>query len=73
MYSIKRLFYLRTTVKIQFFTHFDYCLSHIIYFPSTAYQSLCNCFNLCLYKLFNFKPEYNSEDEDEEKIMSDFL
>jgi len=78
MYSIKRLFYLCTSVKIQFFKtfilpYFDYCLSLIIYFPSAAYQSLCNCFNLCLFKLFNFKPEYNSEEEDEEKIMSDFL
>jgi hypothetical protein len=26
-----------------------------------------------LLKLFNFKPEYDSEDDDEEKIMSDFL
>ena len=78
MHSIKRLFYLCTSVKIQFFKtfilpYFDYCLSLIIYFPSTAYQSLCNCFNLCLFKLFNFKPEYDSEEDDEEKIMSDFL
>ena len=38
-------------------SYFDYCLSLIIYFPSSAYQSINNCFNLCLYKLFKFKPE----------------
>ena len=78
MYSIKRLFYLCTSVKIQFFKtfilpYFDYCLSLIIYFPTAAYQSLCNCFNLCLFKFFKFKPELNSEEEDDDKIMSDFL
>ena len=76
------IFYRKTLklYEISFYTfvlyilpYFDYCLSLIIYFPSAAYQSLCNCFNLCLFKLFNFKPEYNSEEEDEEKIMSDFL
>jgi hypothetical protein len=67
-------------VKIHFFKtfilpYFDYCLSLIIYFPPSAYQSLNNCFNLCLYKLFKFKPEVTSEDEEanEEKIMSDFI
>jgi len=50
LYSIKRLFFLCTSVKIHFFKtfilpYFDYCLSLIIYFPSSAYQSLCNCFN----------------------------
>jgi hypothetical protein len=63
MYSIKRLFYLCTSVKIQFFKtfilpYFDYCLSLIIYFSSAAYQSFYNCLNLCLFKLFNFKPEH---------------
>jgi hypothetical protein len=61
LYSIKRLFFLCTSVKIHFFKtfilpYFDYCLSLIIYFPPSAYQSLSNCFNLCLYKLFKFKP-----------------
>ena len=80
LYSIKRLFFLCTSVKIHFFKtfilpYFDYCLSLIIYFPPSAYQSLNNCFNLCLYKLFKFKPEATPEDEDEneEKIMSDFI
>ena len=77
LYSIKRLFFLCTSVKIHFFKtfilpYFDYCLSIIIYFPPSAYQSLCNCFNLCLYKLFKFQPEINSLDEDEDKIMDEF-
>jgi hypothetical protein len=59
--------------EIFFLPYFDYYRSLIIYFPSTAYQSLSNCFNLCLFKLFNFKPEYDSEEDDEERIMSDFL
>ena len=46
LYSIKRLFFLCTSVKIHFFKrfilpYFDYCLSLIIYFPRSAYQSLC--------------------------------
>jgi len=80
LYSIKRLFFLCTSVKIHFFKtfilpYFDYCLSLIIYFPSSAYQSLNNCFNLCLYKLFKFKPEIADKDkeEDEEKIMKEFV
>ena len=59
LYSINRLFFLCTSVKIHFFKtfilpYFDYCLSLILYFPPSAYQSLNNCFNLCLYKLFKF-------------------
>ena len=47
----------------------------IIFFPPAAYQSLSNCFNLCLDKLFKFKPEVTPEDAEanEEKIMSDFI
>ena len=80
LYSIKRLFFLCTSVKIHFFKtfilpYFDYCLSLIIYFPSSSLQSLNNCFNLCLYMLFNFKPEVGDKDrdEDEEKILREFV
>ena len=78
LFSIKRLFFLCTSVKIHFFKtfilpYFDYCLSLIIYFPPAAYQSLSNCFNLCLDKLFKFKPDFTNEDEDEEKVMRDFV
>jgi hypothetical protein len=36
---------------------------------------LKNWLNLCLYKLFEFKPKVNPEDEEcnEAKIMSDFI
>ena len=80
LYSIKRLFFLCTSVKIHFFKtfilpYFDYCLSLIIYFPSSSLQRLNICFNLCFYKLFNFKPEVGDKDkdEDEEKILREFV
>jgi hypothetical protein len=65
MFSIKRLFYLNTSVKIQFFKtfllpYFDYCLSLYIYFPKSAIQRICNIYNICLYKLFKFKIETNN-------------
>jgi hypothetical protein len=61
------LFYY-AAVKIQFFKtfvlpYFDYCLSLLIYFPKTTIQRINNCFNLCLYKLFNFKMENSSNIE----------
>ena len=63
LYSIKRLFYLSTKVKIQFFKtfilpYFEYCQSLVIYFPKSTIQRLSNCFNLCLYKLFKFSPDF---------------
>ena len=80
LYSIKRLFFLCTSVKIHFFKtfilpYFDYCLSLIIYFPSSSLQSLNICFNLCFYKQFNFKPEVGDKDkdQDEEKILREFV
>ena len=80
IFSIKRLFYLATSVKIQFYKtfilpYFDYCLSLIIYFPKQTVQSLNNCFNLCLYRLFMFGPEidYYNDDMNMEIIMNNFL
>ena len=60
LYSIKRLFFLCTSVKVQFLKtfimpYFHYCLSLLIYFPKTTIQRIKNCFNICLYKLLNFK------------------
>ena len=60
LFSIKKIFYLSKSVKIQFFKsfimpHFDYCLSLTIYFPKSSIQTLSNCFYYCLYKLFKFK------------------
>ena len=56
LYSIKRLFYLCDSVKLQFFKtfvapHFDYCSSLYIYFPKVSIQKLFSCYNYCLYKL----------------------
>ncbi len=70
LYSIKRLFYLPYSVKIQFFKtfvlpYFDYGLSLLIYFPKVAIQSLSNCFNMCIFKLF--KMQIEKENENEEK------
>ena len=59
LFSYKKLFYLSTQVKIQFFKtfilpYFDYCLSLCIYFPNYIIQRLCNSYYLCLFKLFGF-------------------
>ncbi len=59
LFSIKRIFYLSTSVKIQFFKtfilpYFDYCLTLLIYFNKTTIQRLCNKYYLCLYKLIKF-------------------
>ncbi len=35
--------------------YFNYCLTISIYFSKSSLQSLCNCYCLCLYKLFKFK------------------
>ena len=65
MFSIKKLFYLAFSVKLQFFKsfilpYFDYCLSLLIYFPKSTIQKLKNSYDFCLLKLFNFKiSEYN--------------
>ena len=62
LFSIKRLFFLATSVKIHFYKtfilpYFDYCLSLSIYFPKSTIQRINNCFNLCLYRLFKLKPD----------------
>ena len=59
LFSIKRIFYLSTSVKLQFFKtfllpHFDYCISLSIYFSKRAIQKLSNCYYMCLNKLFKF-------------------
>ena len=68
LFSIKRLFYLCTSVKVQFFKtfimpYFDYCLSLLIYFPKATIQRLNSCFNLCLFKLFGLKFNKNIIDQ----------
>ena len=59
LFSIKRIFYLCRSVKIQFFKtfimpYFDYCLSLAIYFPNAILQKLANCYYRTLFKLFKF-------------------
>ena len=68
MYTIKKLFQLCFSVKLQFFKtfmlpFFDYCSSLAIYYSKTAIQRMCNCFNLCLRKLFKIKNEATNNDE----------
>jgi hypothetical protein len=39
-----------------------------------VHQNLNNCFDLCLYRLFKFKPDFITEDVvDEEKSLSEFI
>jgi hypothetical protein len=68
MYSIKKLFQLYYSVKMQFFKsfmlpYFDYCSTLSFYFAKTALQRMCNCFNISLLKLFKIKNEANNNDE----------
>jgi len=77
LYSIKRLFYLCKSVKIQFFKtfvlpYFDYCLSLLIYFPKSTIQRINNCFNLCLFKLLNFKKSSDENIEDFNENLSNY-
>ena len=53
LFSIKRIFYLSTSVKVQFFKtfilpYFDYCSTLSIYFSKAVIQRLCNKYFLCL-------------------------
>ena len=67
MHSIKKLFQLSFQVKLQFFKsfmlpYFDYCSTLAIYYAKTAIQRMCNCFNMCLFKLFGIKNEATTND-----------
>jgi hypothetical protein len=62
LYSIKRLFYLCTSVKIQFFKtfvlpYFDYIFSIICYFSKEAIQRLANCFYISIFKLLKIETD----------------
>jgi hypothetical protein len=68
MHSIKKLFQLSTSVKMQFFKsfmmpYFDYCSTLAINYAKTAIQRMCNCFNLCLFKLFKIKNTAKTNEE----------
>ena len=60
LFALKKVSFLSTLVKIQFFKsfilpHFDYCAALIIFFNKKLIDSLERYFNFCLYRLFNFK------------------
>jgi len=59
LFSIRRLFFLNTSVKLQFFKSFilpifDYCNTLILFFPKTSISLLNNLYNKCLFKLLCF-------------------
>ena len=59
LFSIKRLFQLSTSVKVQFFKtfvlpYFDYCASLAVYYPNSLVQKLTNCYFTSLSLLFKF-------------------
>jgi len=69
LFAIKNLFYLSSSVKVQFFKtfilpYFDYCSTLFIYAEKAVIQRLCNKYCLCLYVLFNLDL-YNFTDFDQ--------
>lgn len=60
LFSIKQIFFLPYSVKVQFFKtfilpHFDYCNSLIVYFSNSILSQTENLFNFVILKLFNIK------------------
>ena len=75
LYCIRRIFYLSNAVKVQFFKtficpYFDYCLSLSLYFPKYILQSILNCYNFCIFKLFKNKFSLNNLIIDNEDIKN---
>ena len=76
MYSIKRLFFLSMSVKVQFLKsfilpYFDYCMSLLIYFPKQTIQKLNNSYNFCIKKLLKINLEdkaTNPNDDDDVSV-----
>ena len=68
LFSIKKLFFLSYSVKIQFFKtfilpYFDYCSSLFIYFNKDVLQKISNCYHACIFKLFKFNfTDFNIND-----------
>jgi hypothetical protein len=78
MYSIKRLFFLSLSVKVQFLKsfilpYFDYCMSLLIYYPKQTIQKLNNSYNFCIKKLLkiNLEDKAPKDDESESKQQDD--
>ena len=65
LFSIKRIFYLSTSVEIQFLKsfilpYFDYCCSLFINLHKCFLQKLSNLYYLCLLKLFKLNSTSDS-------------
>jgi hypothetical protein len=68
LFSIKKIFFLENSVKLQFFKtfilpYFDYCSTLLIYYPKSTIQKIMNSYNFCLFKLFNLKYDINTSDD----------
>lgn len=60
LFSIKKIFYLPFSVKVQFFKtfilpHFDYCSALHVYFNKTQMESLEKFYNVCLFRLLGIE------------------
>jgi hypothetical protein len=76
--SIKNLFYLSTSVKVQFFKtfilpHFDYCSSLYVYFPKQAIRRLSKSYYLCLSKLLKFHHSPLCDSSGSANVLNDKL
>ena len=65
LYSIKKLFFLSDSVKVQFFKTFimpcfDYCITLSVYLTKTQIDSLEKFYNVCLFRLLNLNLFYLS-------------
>jgi hypothetical protein len=68
LYSIKKIFYLPFSVKVQFFKtfilpYFDYCSTLLIYFPKESIQKLANAYNQSIFKLLGFKSRISQSND----------
>ena len=68
LFSIKKIFFLDDSVKLQFFKtfilpYFDYCSTLLIYYPKSTIQKIMNSYNFCLFKLFNIKYDINTSND----------
>jgi hypothetical protein len=77
LYCLKRLFFLSSKIKLQFFKtfilpYFDYCSTLSIYLTKTTLLKLCTCFYFCLFKLFNWNFEKTESISDINQFLIKF-
>ena len=77
MYSMKRLFYLPLSTKIQFFKTFilplfDYCLTLSIYYERYLITKLSNCYYTTMSRLFgtNKSDSFNFTNKSHDELQS---